>query len=343
MKNMDLTWTGNLFLDGSKYSEAMLASADGIDVTTKEDVWSEKLVLDIEKHFKLAPGCVRAAAGATQIIDAMLRGMYRGRVVDVTPNFHLTATVARQEGWNYVSVPVRHAQELEASLAPFLDSPETTIVLCSPRNPLAYQFPVDRVHALVRRSEALVIVDEVYADFAQDSLLRVLDDCPNLIVVRTFSKAWGLASLRVGFAAGMRLAGDKSALRLIPNAVSGVSQRAARRALREPSAVQDSILCMRACRTELASSLSATGQLHVWPSDANYLCIETPLADRMAAALGAAGYDVRKLHDLSAYPANWPMGLRITVPPAPHAERIAGLMLGCLPASWLHAPVAAVR
>jgi histidinol-phosphate aminotransferase len=322
MTPLDLTWTGNQFLDVRAHGEAVLDPSRDTDFTTKQDVWGERLAESIERHYALPEGFVRVAAGATQLIESLLRGHYAGLIVDVIPNFHLTASLAKQEGWTYVGVPVREPGELEDALAPYLDRPEAIFILSSPRNPLGYQFSVDAIERLARRTSALLIVDEVYADFAPDTAMRLMSTCPNVVVVRTFSKAWGLADLRVGFAAGAALAVKPDKLRLIPNAVSGVSQRAARRLLDEPSRVQAAVRETCAFRDHFAAQLSDLPGLRVWPSDANYLCVETPHAARLAQTLEGLGYLVRELHDLKGYPADWPSGLRITVPTQPHLQAI---------------------
>jgi histidinol-phosphate aminotransferase len=322
MTPLDLTWTGNQFLDVRVHGEAVLDPSRDTDFTTKQDVWSERLAASIERHYALPEGFVRVAAGATQLIESILRGYYAGLIVDVTPNFHLTASLAKQEGWTYIGVPVREPAQLEAALAPYFDRPESIIIMSSPRNPLGYQFPIDSIERLAHRTSALLIIDEVYADFAQDTVIRLMSTCPNVVVVRTFSKAWGLADLRVGFAAGAVLADEPNKLRLIPNAVSGVSQRAARRLLDEPSRVQAAVRETCEFRELFAALLSDLPGLRVWPSDANYLCVETPQASRLAQTLEGHGYLVRELHDLKGYPADWPSGLRITVPTQPHLQAI---------------------
>ncbi len=311
---MDLTWTGNQFLD-QQHSLAVHMSAAQIDYTTKDDVWSETLAQEIEKYCDLPKNYVRVAAGATQLIEACLRALYRAQIVDVIPNFHLTATLARQEKWNYVSVPVRFPEELEPALTPYFEQEDTLIVLSSPRNPICYQFPLDILRRVAKHCKGYLIVDEVYADFASHSMLDFLQQHPNVIVMRTFSKAWGLANLRVGYAASAMFAEKKTALHLIPNAVAGVSQRAARFVLQHPEAVRVSIAQTRACTQEFIKQFQQIEGMFVWPSDANYICVETPHAHVLAKVLDELGYKVRELHDLKGYPAEWPQGLRITTPP----------------------------
>jgi histidinol-phosphate aminotransferase len=325
---LDLTWTGSQFLDPDAHAAGILAAIGPLDLTTKDETWCETVASACERYFGLPGGTVRVAAGATQLIEVLLRAHYRGLVVDVVPGFHLTATLCAQSGWHRVAVPVREPEELLPALEPYLDRPEAVFSLSSPRNPLGYQFPLPAVTALLERARGVVILDEVYADFADVSALSLVPDHPNLFVVRTFSKAWGLANLRIGFAAS----GADVRLPLIPNAVSGIAQRAARHLLAHPENVVESIAAARECRDRMLEALRVIPGVRVWPSQANYVCLETPLAEELAARLAEAGYLVRLLHDLRGYPADFRSGIRLSVPPPPHLDMVAGVV------SAVHAP-----
>ncbi|WP_255954633.1 pyridoxal phosphate-dependent aminotransferase [Streptomyces odontomachi] len=319
---LNLTWTGNHFLDAREQADLMRAATAATDITTRADVWSRDVAAAVSAYFDVPAEFVRVGAGATQLIDILLRCAYQGLVVDVTPNFHLTATVSRQQGWNYQEVPVREPGELLTALDPYLDRPEAIIVLCSPRNPLGYQFDVRDIAALLERARGLVVLDEVYADFAPDTALRLASTFPNLVVMRTFSKAWGLANLRIGFAVSQAFAREDFPFFLMPNSVAGVAQQTALRLLAGPDAVRDSIDRTITCRQNLVAGLEKIDGLRVWPSDANYLCLESPHAAEIVAELHEAGYRTRLVHDLRNYPADWPQGVRISVPPEPDVDTI---------------------
>jgi histidinol-phosphate aminotransferase len=326
--SIDLTWTGNQFLDPGAVSRAVAEQVRTMDLTCKGETWSETAAAAIAGRFGLPSGSVRVAAGATQLIEVALRSYLRGRLVDVIPNFHLAASLSRQEKWPYVPIPVRAPDELAGALEPYLGDSDSLIILSSPRNPLGYQFPVDALGALIAGSTATFLIDEVYADFAGDTALRLVASHPNLIVVRTFSKAWGLANLRIGFAASHCFLDPGRPFRLIPNAVSGIAQAAVAGALEMPEAVEASIEAMRACRARLEERLRLVPGLLLWPSDANYLCLETEAAAAIDQRLRQAGFHGRLLHDLKGYPPDWPQGLRLTVPAERHVDRLVEALAG---------------
>jgi histidinol-phosphate aminotransferase len=327
---MDLTWTGNQFLEVRPHSDRFVGVVESMDITNKDDVWSTKVATAIATRFGFDPAYVRVSAGATQMIEVLLRTLRRGMVVDVTPNFHLTATICVQEDWPYVAVPVREPGTLIGRLGSHLDDPDAIISLSSPRNPLGYQFPVDDIATLLRRTAGTVILDEVYADFATDSAFRLIRDHPRLFVVRTFSKAWGLANLRIGYAVSSAFADPDLHLRALPNSVAGVAQRMARHMLAEPEPVEASVIAARAERDRMAAALSEIPTLRVWPSDANYLMVESPRAAEIVAELGRAGYEVRMVNELRGYPADWPLGVRIVVPPRPHSDAVVECVRRCV-------------
>ncbi|MFE9581484.1 aminotransferase class I/II-fold pyridoxal phosphate-dependent enzyme [Nocardia sp. NPDC006044] len=322
---VDLTWTGSQFLDPAGHTAEIVAAMGTVDLTTKDETWCTSVAAACARYFGLPAGSVRVAAGATQLIDVLLRKHFRGLVVDVTPGFHLTATICAQTNRARVAVVVREPGELLPALEPYLDLPEAVFSLSSPRNPLGYQFPPATIRTLLERARGVVLLDEVYADFAGFSALSLVPEYPNLYVVRTFSKAWGLANLRIGFAASAAFEAGAS-IPLIPNAVSGIAQRAASHLLGHPERVVESIAAAQESRDRMIAALREIPNLRAWPSQSNYLCVETPLAGELAARLAEIGYPVRLLHDLSGYPADFPVGIRLTVPRPPHLDAVLGMI-----------------
>ena len=331
---LDLTWTGSQFLDPRSHTAEILTAIGPLDLTTKDETWCESVAAAAATYFGLPTRSVMVAAGATQVIEVLLRGLHHGPVIDVVPGFHLTATLCAQEGWCRIPVSVREPGDLLPALEPYLDRPDAVFSLSSPRNPLGYQFPLADLATLVGRARGVVVLDEVYADFASATALSLVADHPNLFVVRSFSKAWGLANLRIGFGASIAFQSG-TRLPLVPNAVCGVAQRAARHLLAHPEKVLASIAAARHCRDRMIAAVRALPGVHAWPSEANYLCLETPAAGELAGRLADAGYQVRLLHDLRGYPAAYPLGIRVTVPGPPHLDKVVRVVAA------VHAPAVA--
>jgi histidinol-phosphate aminotransferase len=86
--------------------------------------------------------------------------------------------------------------------------------LCSPNNPTGEEIPADLIRDICRRCPGLVCLDQAYVELSGTDHMGLIDECPNLVIVRTFSKGWGLGALRVGYViADPRIAGALDALR----------------------------------------------------------------------------------------------------------------------------------
>ncbi len=158
-------------------------------------------------------------------------------------------------------------------------NPEVRLVfLCNPNNPTGTYFSHAALVKLLSKvpSDTVVVVDEAYGDFATaddfpKTLNLIKDGCPNLVVVRTFSKLYGLASLRIGLAvAAPALAGSMARVRT-PFNVNGLGQVAACEAWQDFEHVKRSLEMNREGMKQLRQGLSHL-QLRVLDSEANFLC-----------------------------------------------------------------------
>lgn len=150
------------------------------------------------------------------------------------------------------------------------------LFLCSPNNPSGNAFDSDRVEALLRSFPGLVVVDEAYVDFSsQSSWIHRLKEFPNLVVLQTFSKAWGLAGIRLGMAfAHPRLIAALDAIKP-PYNLSALTQQAALKALEMPERIREQVQLLLAEREQLATALRNLPQVEmVYPSDANFLLVK---------------------------------------------------------------------
>jgi histidinol-phosphate aminotransferase len=147
----------------------------------------------------------------------------------------------------------------DAVPAAFATSDAPLKYLCNPNSPTGTFIPLDQVVNLCRRSPGVVLLDEAYVDFAPDSGLASLAGCPNLLLVRTMSKSYSLAGLRLGYAiAGRELMAE---LRLVKDSynVGRLPLAAAVAAFGDPSYRDECVGHLRANRARLASELRVRG------------------------------------------------------------------------------------
>ena len=150
------------------------------------------------------------------------------------------------------------------------------IFICSPNNPTGNLMSGGSILEIARRFNGLVVVDEAYIDFADEpSMTAELSELPNLVVLQTFSKAWGMAGVRVGLAFASSEIIDLMSRVKPPYNVSGLAQQAVINALDSKATVSSWIDAARLERLRLESSLIDLDIVkRVYTSDANFLLVE---------------------------------------------------------------------
>lgn len=181
------------------------------------------------------------------------------------------------------------------------------VFVCSPNNPTGNAQPVDVVAALAARTSALVVVDEAYIEFGGRSALSLTAQHANVAVVRTFSKAFAMAGVRLGYVlTSPEVVADLQRVRL-PYHMSSLTQAAGTVALRHASEALSMLDAVRAQRERILRELSAMPGVSVYPSDANFVLFVPPLpAQQVWQGLLDRGVLVRNLSTLV------PNALRVT-------------------------------
>jgi histidinol-phosphate aminotransferase len=151
------------------------------------------------------------------------------------------------------------------------DAAPHVVFVCTPNNPTGNAQPLERVQELATETDALVIVDEAYVEFGGDTAANLIGAHPNIVVVRTFSKAFALAGARVGYClADPEVVGDLRRVRL-PYHLSALTQAAGLTALKhlpEATAILEDV---RAQRDRIFKELTAMPGVEPHPSDANFI------------------------------------------------------------------------
>ena len=169
----------------------------------------------------------------------------------------------------------------------------TLVWICNPNNPTGLPEPAGAIEALLLgldadaaadgRPVAAVVVDEAYSEFAGESVIPLRHRFPNLVAVRTASKAYALAGLRVGFAIAVPATLRRIALYRPPGSIGTISATAVAQALGEPGAMQANVARVGRERPRLAEALAAAG----WrpqPSVTNFILLDLGTAERSRSA-----------------------------------------------------------
>jgi histidinol-phosphate aminotransferase len=259
------------------------------------------LVAKLASLYGVAASQVLVTRGSDEGIDLLLRTFCRAgqdAILFTPPTYGMYVVAAGIQGARTVTVPLIREKDFALDAAAVLEAvvPEVKLVfLCSPNNPTGGLLDRTAVMSLVRTlaGRAVVVVDEAYVDFSgQPSLATEIPANPNLVVLRTLSKAFGLAGARVGTTIA-----DPAVIAVLqkviaPYPVPTPVLLAALEALSPAglAASRTSVAALLAERTRLVAALPKLPVVkRVWPSDTNYLLIEVADSAKAMAAGRAAG------------------------------------------------------
>lgn len=175
-----------------------------------------------------------------------------------------------------------------------VDSKTKAIFICSPNNPTGNLMKKTDILKLLELG-CLVVVDEAYADFADaESMIGMIDNYPNLVVTQTFSKALGMAGIRLGMCFAQKEVIDLLKKVKMPYNVNVLTQQVALRELEDISSIEEGIRTLREGRAWLESELQSCKLVNrIFPSDSNFLLIRVDDADLRYKQLIEAGIVVR--------------------------------------------------
>jgi histidinol-phosphate aminotransferase len=247
-------------------------------------------------RWDVGPGQVWVSAGADGALDNLSRAFLDpdDGVLTPDPGFAYYGMSARYHHGDVAEYDLRKADDFAQTAAGVLDAydGERIVYVTTPHNPTGSEMPREEVRELLDAVEdhTLVVVDEAYAEFSTaPSAVELLDEYENLAVTRTFSKAYGLAGLRIGYAVVPRAWADAYARVNTPFAASEVALRAALAALDDDEYVERGVETARWARQYYHDELDA----RTWPSGGNFVLAEVGDGSAVAEAAQRRGVIVR--------------------------------------------------
>lgn len=234
------------------------------------------------------PARIVLGNGSDEVIDLLIRcraepGVHN--VVTARPCFSLYTLQSRLCGVELRECPLREDFSYDwAGMRALVDENTALVFVTTPDNPSGFCPPVAELEAFARSLStmapgALLVLDEAYMDFAgrleDHSLLPRLEEFPNLAVLRTFSKCFGLAGLRLGYGIMPAKLADYLCRVRLPFSVNILAEAAALAALEDEDFIAASLETVRLGRLQLTNGLAALG-CRVWPSHSNFLMFKLP-------------------------------------------------------------------
>lgn len=243
--------------------------------------------------------------GSDEVIDLTFRifcNPGRDKALIFTPTYGMYEVSAEINDVDLIKIPLTESFQIDFDeLKNYLDDKMLKLIfICSPNNPTANS--LENIEKVLQKFNGIVIVDEAYIDFSKaESLLTKIEQFPNLIVMQTFSKAWGLAAARVGMAYSNDLIISFYNKVKPPYNVSGPNQQAALKAMENMAKFEKRKSIILEQRTWLENQLSGLAVvIKIFPSDANFLLVEMTDANRIYNELVNQKVITRNRHSVIA-------------------------------------------
>lgn len=239
--------------------------------------------------------------GSDEIIQMIMMAMNKPghKVLSVEPGFVMYKMIATFCDMEYIGVPLKadFNLDMDVMLATIKEQQPALIFLAYPNNPTGNLFARDEIEAIIQVAEGLVVVDEAYHAFADDSFMSALGRYNNLVVMRTLSKM-GLAGLRLGLLAGAKAWLHEFDKVRLPYNINILTQVSAEFALANHSMLDAQTEQIKHDREKLFHSLSEIDGLTVYPSQANFILFRTPTeqADQIFTGLKTDGILIKNLN-----------------------------------------------
>ena len=266
------------------------------------DPGATELKYAIAQYTGVEPRGILVGNGSDEVIQMILAtfGGPGKTVLIHPPTFGMYAAAAAVTGTGIRRLPLRDGLYLDREgLLAAAQAPDVSVlIVCSPNNPTGTLFAKDDLIQLVRESGKIVIMDEAYAEFSGQTLMPEIALYPNLLVMRTFSKAFALAGLRLGY-----LLGQAVTISLInrvrqPFNVNAFTQQAGVIALKYVSEYKQQIQTLKTETKKLYTALSEIRHLRVFPTESNFILFKPVDALYWYRELLKRGFQVRDMGTL---------------------------------------------
>lgn len=283
-----------------------------------------KVKEEIGKIKNVSPENIFLGVGSDEPIDLMIRAFCepnRDNVVTPVPTYGMYKVAADINAVECREVVLNEDFDIESSkILAATDKNTKLIFLCSPNNPTGNSLNHDEVIRILESFQGIVIIDEAYIDFSSHpSFIQKLNTYSNLVILQTFSKAWGMAAIRLGMAfASKEIVGLLNKIKY-PYNINILTQNHILAALENASQVKEWIDTLLKERERMIVALKAIPCItKIYPSDANFILVKTVDANRIYDYLVQKGIIIRNRNNVALCLG----ALRITVGTSEQNEQL---------------------
>ncbi len=268
----------NLFLSREFIRQLMVEASNDSDPRLYPETEGDELKAQLAELNGVDPEQIILASGGDQVIEVLFNSLVQrcGRVTAVTPTFSMYPRTASQRQLEYVEAPLNSDFTLDVPATLRKGDGSDLLVLCNPNNPTGNEFNRDDAIQLIDEFNGFVLIDEAYTDYASYSLIQETSDRENLLVLRTFSKAYGLAGLRLGYCVtNVELAEIINSQCMMPYPVSSPILRAGTSLLRNQEKIDRLVEATKEERARLTDEMNAINGVTAFPSSTNFVLFNT--------------------------------------------------------------------
>ena len=213
----------NLFVPPEFMRIIARRAADEVDHRLYPGDLVDEVYDKLSRYLRVGREHLLLGCGADQLLDLLIALLGRKGVVSVHPTFMYYRERCKLYGAPYRYVWYNRDLSIDTNKLKPLLSKSSLLILCSPNNPTGHTVPVDVIEELANVFNGIIVLDEIYAEFSNTKLHKLPLDLENVIVVRSFSKAFAAASIRLGYIVGSEKLIDILRLYQQPYPVTGFS------------------------------------------------------------------------------------------------------------------------
>ncbi|MBR6870599.1 MAG: histidinol-phosphate transaminase [Candidatus Methanomethylophilaceae archaeon] len=240
------------------------------------NTYSDGLREALGELYGLQADNIIAGNGSDELLDITFKTFmgWGDRSVVPVPSYTLYDYFVKLNGGSVAEVDLTEDFQLDVDAIVRQDA--KIAIMPSPNNPTGNCFRQKDIEEVLSRFDGIVVVDEAYAEYAEGSMIRRVNEFDNLVVLRTFSKAYAMAALRVGYAAtNLKLAEMMMCIK-IPYSLNMISEGAALAAVKDQDFIRRSVAMVREQRPLLSAGLKKLG-FEPFPSDSNFIMARSPI------------------------------------------------------------------
>ncbi|MEM2937237.1 MAG: histidinol-phosphate transaminase [Candidatus Bathyarchaeia archaeon] len=269
----------NFFIPRDKLVKLIIESVGELDPRLYPQEEELELRERLSAYVKVPVDCIAVGNGSDELMERIARLFLESgeQALSISPTFSMYRHAVKLQRAELVEVALKEDFSLDVNSLLSKVTPKTKVLfLCSPNSPTANQFKTSEIEFLVEEFPGIVIVDEAYVEFAENSIVQLTRKYGNVIVLRTFSKAFGLAGLRLGYCvSNAEIVATLSRNVGLPYPVNIIALKAGVKVLENLSLMEEAVGQIKAEREKLIKALNEINGVKAFNSQTNFVLFKT--------------------------------------------------------------------